>query len=337
MTPTPWARAWLVAAAISTAVGAVTAASATTALAQNRLNVSARPNYGERNLAPGFTPDPQETVLTSGGNLDVASMSLGPDCRGFATAAPDLNVRLSAPSSFLRIFFEGAGQDATLIINKPDGSWVCNDDAVGRDPMIDFNGAPAGLYNVWVGSYNASDRIRGKLKITELRTVRPGGGAAPPSPPPSSTTAGPGAGGGSLNVSARPNFGERTVAPGFTPDPLTIDVTSGGGIDASRSNAGPACTGWVTAAPDFNLRLSGATSFLRFYVNGVAGNGDTTLIVNTADGRWLCNDDSYGGVNPTVDIPNAPPGLYNVWVGSYRNGTQVRGRLNVTELQSNRP
>jgi hypothetical protein len=326
---TPWVRASLAAAAIL----AITGADATAA-AQSRLNVSARPNFGERTLAPGFTPDPQEVQMTSGGNLDVASMNLGPDCRGFATAAPDLNIRLSAQSAFLRLFFEGGGQDATLVINKPDGSWVCNDDAVGRDPMIDLNNAPPGLYNIWVGSYNASDRIRGKLKITELRNVRPGGGnAAPPAPPPSSAAPG----GGTLNVGARPNFGERAIAPGFTPDPLTINVTSGGSIDASRSNAGAGCSGWVTSAPDFNLRLNGTASFLRFYVNGVANNGDTTLIVNTADGRWLCNDDSFGGVNPSVDVTNAPAGLYNVWVGSYQNGTQIRGRLNVTELQSNRP
>ena len=54
--------------------------------------------------------------------------------------------------------------------------------------------------------------------------------------------------------------------------------------------------------------------------------------MNTAGGRWVCNDDSYGGANPTVNIPGATRGQYDIWVGSYQAGAAARGRLHITEL-----
>jgi hypothetical protein len=327
------ARTALAALAIHTvAIGGLGAA-AGSAEAQQRLDVSGRPNFGERSVAPGFTPDPMEIDVTSGGPLNIQSMNLGRDCTGFATSQPDINIRLSGNSNFLRFFFEGNGQDATLVINKPDGSWVCNDDAVGRDPMIDLQNAGPGLYNIWVGSYSATDRIRGKFKMTEMQGVRPGGGSGGGAAPQPTG----GGGSGALSLSGRPNFGERQLASGFTPDPARVNVVSGGSIDASALGLGPDCRGWVSANPDFNLRLTSDSSFLRFFVDRVQRRGDTTLIINTADGRWVCNDDSFNSRNPTVDIQNAPAGLYNVWIGSYQSGVMARGRLSITELQSNRP
>jgi hypothetical protein len=320
-----------IAAVVVVAAAALLGTGSYASAQQSRLNVAGRPNFGEREIAPGFTPDPIGVQVTSGGGLDASSMGLGHDCSGFVTAQPDFNVRLTGRSNFFRLFFEGAGKDATLIINKPDGSWVCNDDAVGTDPMVDIANAAPGLYNVWIGSYRADERIPGALKITELRSNQPGGGAsATPATPVTAE-------GATLDVSGRPNFGERSAASGFTPDPIRVAVTSGGNIDASTSNAGSSCQGWVTSQPDFNFRLTSASRFLRFYVDNVRGNGDTTLVINTPDGRWICNDDSFGGMNPTVDLENTQPGLINVWIGSYRSGTQVQGRLNVTELRDKHP
>ena len=125
-----------------------------------------------------------------------------------------------------------------------------------------------------------------------------------------------------LNTSGTPNYGARNIAPGFTPDPIQIAVTSGGTLNVSSMNLGADCTGFATAQPDFNFTLTGTSSFLRLYVE--AGTEDTTLIINKADGSWACNDDSNGGNNPMVDMQNAGPGLYNVWIGSYRSGTRAR-------------
>lgn len=309
---------------LSSAAVAAIAFGGSHASAQGRLNVAGSPNYGERVVTHGFLPDPVTVRATSGGTLDVRAMGLGSGCGGFATSQPDLNVRFNGNASFLRFFFDGAGADATLIVNLPDGRWVCNDDASGLDPMIDLTNAGPGLYNIWVGSYRATDRITGTLGITELSNVRPG--AAVPAAAPSG-----------LDVTATPNFGSQTISPGFTPDPASVNVISGGGLDVAGENLGSGCTGWATRAPDFNVRWTGSTNLLRFFLDNVQNNADTTLIVNLPDGRWLCNDDSFGGLNPTVDVRNAGAGLYNVWVGSYRQGEQARGRLNVSELDSRHP
>ncbi|MBC7171223.1 MAG: peptidase S1 [Polyangiaceae bacterium] len=134
------------------------------------------------------------------------------------------------------------------------------------------------------------------------------------------------------------HFGVHRLAPGFTPDPRVINVVSGGNIDVSTLNLGAGCTGWVTRQPDAIVHVQNGTSqLLRFFVRA-NGNGDTTLVINDARGNWHCNDDVSGNnLNPLVDIANAGPGQYDVWIGSYRNGEQLGGSLNITELQSQRP
>jgi hypothetical protein len=140
---------------------------------------------------------------------------------------------------------------------------------------------------------------------------------------------------GALQAGGRTaNFGVRDVRPGFVPDPISINIVSGGNIDARALGLGPGCVGWVTRQPDFIMRLGGNSPNLRVYVTAPS---DTTLLINTANGQWRCNDDSYGSTNPTVDLPGAGPGQYDIWVGSYRNGEQARGQLRITELPGNHP
>lgn len=132
------------------------------------------------------------------------------------------------------------------------------------------------------------------------------------------------------------NFGRRALQGGFVPDPVTVGITSGGSIDASTAGLAPGCRGFVTRQPDFILDYSNPASFLRLYAVA-QGSGDTTLVINDGAGRWHCNDDSHGGLNPTVDINNPPAGQYDVWVGSYRAGENIRTTLNITELRTNHP
>ena len=67
-----------------------------------------------------------------------------------------------------------AADDTTLIINAPDGSWYCNDDAPGTiDPMFDFTNPESGLYDVWVGSYEQDTTVEGVLYVTELESNAP--------------------------------------------------------------------------------------------------------------------------------------------------------------------
>lgn len=111
---------------------------------------------------------------------------------------------------------------------------------------------------------------------------------------------------------ASPTFGSVTLEAGFMPDPYRKQITAGGTIDASESRGGN-CVGMIARAPDFNLVYSADA---RDLVIKVGSNEDTTLVVNSADGRWYCNDDS-DGVDPAMRIRNPPSGVYEIWVGTY--------------------
>jgi len=76
---------------------------------------------------------------------------------------------LADGSDRLRFFFVATEEeDATLIVNAPDGNWHCNDDFSGWDPMVELKGAKDGQYDIWVGSYSADVYIVGTLYITEM-------------------------------------------------------------------------------------------------------------------------------------------------------------------------
>ena len=142
--------------------------------AGDELDYRLQPNFGSEDLTSGFTPDPFSAELTSGGPIDASY--LGGDCRGFATAAPDFDVTYTAGDlSLLRFYFVADGaDDTTLIINAPDASWHCNDDATGTiDPQFDFQDPASGLYDVWVGSYQSGAEIDGTLYVTELESNGP--------------------------------------------------------------------------------------------------------------------------------------------------------------------
>jgi serine protease Do len=204
-----------------------------------------------------------------------------------------------------------------------------------------FQDVASRIRNVYVFDYYSPNRSGVHTLQLEVRTAvasavsdpmafAVGGGAVGVGAAPAAT-----ASGGSLSISGTPNYGAQSIAPGFTPDPIQVAVVSGGTLNVSSMGLGPACVGFATSNPDFNFTLTGTSAFLRVFVNGASQ--DTTLIVNAANGSWLCNDDSNGGTSPMIDIPNAGPGLYNVWVGSYAAGANAQATLNITELASQHP
>ncbi|MFO0628625.1 MAG: hypothetical protein U0325_23830 [Polyangiales bacterium] len=135
---------------------------------------------------------------------------------------------------------------------------------------------------------------------------------------------------------SRANFGVQRLEPGFVPDPRRVAVVSGGALNARALGLGPGCVGWVTAQPDVIVRLTGPSANLRFYALAADGT-DITLLVNANRSAWRCNDDSFGGTNPSVDLGNAAAGQYDIWVGSFREGTTARATLHITELATNHP
>jgi hypothetical protein len=117
------------------------------------------------------------------------------------------------------------------------------------------------------------------------------------------------------------------------PDPFTVGVTAGG--PASVTYLGGGCTGHASAAPTFSVNYtSGAFPTFRFYYIGTA---DTTMIINTPGGSYVCVDDSFGTLNPTIDFNTPSSGRYDVWIGTYAAGGSDSGTLYVTENTGNHP
>lgn len=132
------------------------------------------------------------------------------------------------------------------------------------------------------------------------------------------------------DVAARPTYGEVSLSSGFTPDPYTVDLRSGGSIDASAS-VGADCVGFIADAPDFDLYYNSGSFPLIISVDAAE---DTTLVINAPDGSWHCDDDSGEGFNPSVRFSTPATGLYNVWVGTYGDTSLEAATLSVSELYS---
>lgn len=145
----------------------------------NQLQIGgSQANFGVRQVTGGFAPDPMNISITSGaaaGNsVEIRTLGLGPGCTGVGTRQPDLIVNYSNPLSILRFYFQpNQSGDTALVINGPNGQWSCNDDSVGLNPMVTFNGPQAGQYDIWVASYRAGENIPGTLSITELTSNQP--------------------------------------------------------------------------------------------------------------------------------------------------------------------
>ncbi len=123
---------------------AIAAVASTAAIAQD---YSLNPNFGTYSLNAGFLPDPSEVNIVAGGSINASR--LGGSCAGNISNAPDVRLQWSGGRMTIGA---RSGSDTTLVVNGPDGSWYCNDDANGLDPAMVFN--QSGQYDIWVGTYN---------------------------------------------------------------------------------------------------------------------------------------------------------------------------------------
>jgi len=110
------------------------------------------------------------------------------------------------------------------------------------------------------------------------------------------------------NYSEPASYGDFTIANGQS---HSIDLLAGGSVDAST--VGGACVGNIANAPDVQLEVqsNGRLTFRTL------SDGDTTLVINTANGDWICDDDSGGDLNALIDLANPATGIYDIWVGEW--------------------
>jgi hypothetical protein len=126
-------------------------------------------NFGTVQLNAGFVPDPHTASGTSGGSIDAATWQAG--CNGFVTTQPDHLFVAATAFANLRVMAHSTG-DITLVVQKPDGTYLCNDDTDGTDPLVE-GAFPAGTYKVWIGSYQAGTNSPYTLGFSELTSVMP--------------------------------------------------------------------------------------------------------------------------------------------------------------------
>ncbi|WP_233350725.1 hypothetical protein [Maricaulis maris] len=277
-------------------------------------DTSAPPSFGSVNLSAGFTPDPYNVTLTSGGQLRASNISSS--CRGWIANAPDYSVYYQAGNMFDLTIGSVSSSDTTLVVNGPYGNWYCDDDSgEGLNPSLTFNNPQSGRYDIWVGSYSEGDYAQATLSVSEL-------GMAGGQPSQGNM--------GGIDWSLQSNFGSASLRGGFTPDPYRVNIISGGTYRADSVRTG--CRGWVSAAPDFELSFTAGSLPL---ILSAASSSDTTILVNDPNGNWHCDDDGgNAGLNPALTFNNAQSGTYDIWIGSYSQGDNAQATLSISELYS---
>jgi len=310
------------------------------------------------NLQAGFPLDPFIVSLNGGGEIDAAT--LDDMCVGFIAEAPSFTVNWEGEVEAFDIFYH-SDFDPTLVLQLPDGSYLCNDDASDNllDPELTVEAPAAGEYNLWVGSYDAGQTIPGLLVITANRTVTvhdfdPGAlvkrdPIADDVQP--ADVLGADAVQATLTGEASAAGEDVTAARGadqaIIPDveimggdtPITTTLIANGETPIftvlHEDDNGTVCSGLVSGAqPEFIFSYAGDAEDLRIFFEGSA---DTSLIV-AGEEIVLCSDDSAAGENgnPVIDIA-APAGLYGVWVGRFDHTEPVTGTLTIHEEVSVAP
>jgi hypothetical protein len=136
------------------------------------------PTFGAVALAGGFLPDPHRVALQSGGPIHAAAVDAG--CLGYVAEAPDYRLNYT-PGEYILFISVVSEFDTTLVVNDPAGNWYCDDDSGGAlNPAIEWDNPPAGQYDIWVGTYGATNYRDAVLYISEIGPgANPGDVAGP--------------------------------------------------------------------------------------------------------------------------------------------------------------
>jgi hypothetical protein len=286
------------------------------------------------NATAGFPLDPFLTSVQGGGA--VKANTLAANCTGFVAANPTVSVAFGGEADNLRAFFFSDG-DPTLVVRTPDGAYHCNDNTsqLILDPTVEITQPVTGRYDVWVGSAVATDLIPGFLAFTsrtdmdasrlELRSLVKRA-AAPPFIPVRDRL---------VNAAGRVEQAlaavKNVAALQAGGEPVTQVFTATGELPAVELQTGDTlCGGLVNIAPTYAFDWSGDAQGLTLFAEA---SGDTTLLVRTPDGSFLCADDTDGprNLNPWLMIPEPAAGRYLVWLGRVDPDAPVSGVLTLTE------
>jgi hypothetical protein len=287
-------------------------------------------------LEAGFALDPFFVSVNGGG--ETAASTFSEECTGYINADPTISVDWEGESDFLEAFFY-SDHDPVMVIQMPDGEYLCNDDsnALLLDPVIEMTTPEKGTYHIWVGSFSPDQLIPGILVLTTRPEINVGTFSL----------------GGLIQRESIPEdlveIDEVQTRREHLADALAeleVDIVelkaglekivtelTGDGEHAAFDIPldGVICNGYISEEPDYVFDWEGEAEALRVFYEA---DGDATLLVVTPDGSVVCNDDHASGenLNPLVSIPTPAEGQYSVFVGHINPDEAVSGNLTVTEL-----
>lgn len=282
-------------------------------------------------LRAGFILDPYLLPMIGAG--DVAAGDVLEGCNGFVNAVPNAVFNWSGEAERLA-FFGYSDSDPVLVVQLPDGSFVCNDDAGLNtvDPLVVVEDPAEGAYKVHFGTARAGQPALGYLGLTaidmddamladlDLRPMLTRRERPQPQPLPRLDPS-------TLLVSRPGIFGAATLEAGF--DPIKKFAAGGGDIPAFSFEEGQlVCAGFLSLIPSFTFNWTGDEGSVRVFFEG---REDSALAVITPDNQVLCNMNAAdGNLNPALDVATSLVGRYKVYIASMAPDDVVAGRLTVT-------
>ena len=283
------------------------------------------------NLTAGFILDPYLLPVIGAG--DVAAGDLLEGCNGFVGAAPNVVVNWSGEAERLS-FFGYSDSDPVLVVQLPDGSFVCNDDAGLNtvDPLLVVEDPAEGAYQIHFGTARAGQPALGFLGVTaidmddamladlDLRPMLTRRARPQPQPLPRLDPA-------TLLVSRPGIFGASALQSGF--EPISTFAAGGGDIPAFSFEEGElVCAGFLSLIPSYTFSWTGDEAMLRVFFES---REDSALAVITPDNQVLCSmNAAEDNLNPALDVPTSLVGRYKVYIASMAPDDVVIGRLTVT-------
>ncbi|MGD9816961.1 MAG: hypothetical protein AB7Q23_05490 [Hyphomonadaceae bacterium] len=274
------------------------------------LNTGANGQYGQVRLNANFEPDPHNASVQAGGEIDASTVS--DNCVGFVARRASFSLRYRAGDLPLYI---GAvsDSDTTILVRTPSGEYLCDDDSGGNlNPLVHIENPTNGRYQIWVGRYGVeNEQVAANVHISEV--------SGPYVEP---AQAGP-------DFSLDPAYGVADLVSGFEPDPHQQEIAAGGGIDMGALGV-EGCVGWIAQAPDYRVNFTAGENGYPL-IFSVLSEADTVLVINDAEGNWVCNDDT-DGFNPKVVFATPVSGQYDIWVGTYSEGDLQQSVLSVSEI-----
>lgn len=241
----------------------------------------APPTRGLLDLSEHPSPPPLSSVAT--GEHDADSLVSG--CVGHVPERPVLVLRAAEPEN-VRIWTESRS-DLVLVVRSESGEEHCDDDS-GRNLNASLSiQLGAGDHRVWVGTYEEDARADYALHVeTEVDLDDSG-----------------------LRPTAQPTVA--TLRPDEALFGRSLDGSTQGEVPAVRARAG--CAGHVPLSPHVRLELDEP----RQVRVGAHSEEDLVLLLQRADGSFVCDDDGGEEYDPLLN-EDLPPGRHLLWVGTYQ-------------------